>query len=227
MTLQLERMRVNFLLSVAQSTLGTFLILLLVFQLFRVPAESKLSKVIMSSVIVGIYNNVLTEFLQWTTIEPILSVLLMASFVKLIARMNWMIAFTATIIATVIYTVILAFVILLTRQLSGVSLEAIFLGQSYEAEMKLVTFLFVYLLIYLMKYYRIGFTTLCHHELKPRRGTRVSVLSIAFAVIVITFVIGIAVIEMKLSNFIWVVLSFCFSLLILFYSFYRKEMEDN
>jgi hypothetical protein len=227
MTLQLERMRVNLLLSVAQSTLAIFLILLLVFQLFRVPVESKVSKVIWASVIVGIYNNVLTEGFRWTTIEPILSVLLMTLFVKLIARMNWMIAFMATIIGTASYTVILAFAMLLTKQLSGASLEAIFFEGSYEAEVRIVTYLVVYFLIYLMKYYRIGFTTLNHHKFKLRTGTGISVLSIAFAVIVITFVIGIAVIEMKLSNFIWVVLSFCFSLLILFYSFYRKEMEDN
>jgi hypothetical protein len=227
MTLQLERMRVNILLSVALSTLTIFVILLLVFQMFRVPVESKVSKVIMASVIVGIYNNVLTEGFHWTTIEPILSVLLMTLFVKLIARMNWMIAFMATIIGTASYTVILAFAILLMKQLSGESMEAIFFERSYEVESKIVTYLVVCLLIYLMKYYRIGFTTLNYHKLKPRTGTGISVLSIAFAVIVITIVIGIAVIEMKLSNFIWVVLSFCFSLLILFYSFYRKEMEDS
>jgi hypothetical protein len=218
---------VSLLLSIALSSISTLVIFLFVFQLFRFPAVHKLSKVIMSSVIVGIYNNMIYEVFRWTKIEPILSILLMASLVRLIARRKWLTAFMATIVGTVVYTVILGFVILSVNQLFDVSLELMIFEDTYAVQVRVVTLLVLLLLIYLMKYYRIGITTLYHHKLKPRTGTGISVLSITFAVIVITFVTGIALIEMNLSNFIWVVLSFCLSLLILLYSFYRKEMEEE
>jgi hypothetical protein len=221
-------MNLMFVTDVMVSTLSSFTMLTLGMLIFRASFQAYVYKILVAALALAIFGQLLREVFNWDSAEPFLIVLLQAAFLQFLLKIGKIHALLMAFLGSLCYTVILAGVLFMYHQTTGVYYGQLFYeGGTTELGIKLCTIILSLTFAYFIASLRLGFTYMSGTDRRRKFRLHERKLAIAFIGSFAMFSVAYYTVTVHMGLLFWIALTLCIFLVIILVLLYKKENNEE
>jgi hypothetical protein len=197
------------------------------FQLFRFSVGKHIGAITLFSMITAHYSYWFNYILLWNAYLPMVVLFTLAYFTHFVLKVTKKHAFFMTLISMLIYISMFGCMTVVFHFMDNVGIDDVIFGEQYDFSLRIVSGLLCFVIVILLKVFRIGFTMVTTYEsisLKRWKGKRISIaIFLSFLLLSIAY----SLVVMKISNFQWILMGMMIAVAVLLYDLYKKEMDES
>jgi hypothetical protein len=221
-------MNLMFVADVLVSTLSSFTMITLGMLIFRASFQAYVKKLLAAALVLVFIGKLLNEVLNWDSMEPLLIVLLQATFLHFILKIGKTHALLMALLGSLCYTIIMAGVFFMYNQATGVDYGQLFYGGgTTEFGIKLCTNILTLTVAYFIVSLRLGFTYTSGTDRRRKFKLQERNLAIALIGSFAMFSVAYYTVTVHIGFLFWIALTLCIFFVIILVLLYKKEINEE